>query len=188
MIGFMLTPIFFYIIGVAVLSNPGRDFYITDFFAYLFSFLISIVIICYLKLYKFIELYRPTMNYILFYTLLALVYSLSFVLIKRYGSFESEGIRKAFSYINILIVAPIFEEIVFRGIPIEYFKKYNVRESYILILTSLFFGLSHMPSLLLAHTFVLGLILSLVYLRDRNIFYCILIHFCFNLFNEVLKL
>ncbi|MCM2137879.1 CPBP family intramembrane glutamic endopeptidase [Vagococcus fluvialis] len=84
-----------------------------------------------------------------------------------------------------VVVAPIVEELIFRGLFITYFMKNETALSKIVIVvtSSLFFGLIHevTPSLSLLYYSSIGTMLSITYLYTKNIKYNILLHFINNL-------
>lgn len=84
----------------------------------------------------------------------------------------------------IIIVAPIFEETIFRGLFFNTFFSSNVNSNrWLGILTSgLVFGLAHDPGLtkFLFIYWILGCILALVYTRTKDLRYSIIAHMLFN--------
>lgn len=84
-----------------------------------------------------------------------------------------------------VVVAPIVEELIFRGLFTTYFMKNEAALSKIVIVvtSSLFFGLIHevTPSLSLLYYSSIGTMLSITYLYTKNIKYNILLHFINNL-------
>lgn len=81
---------------------------------------------------------------------------------------------------RVTVVAPIFEEIVFRKLLLYQFTKKN--ESIIkgILFTSLLFGLVHIQTLTIGASIFLGLLTAIIYLR-YGIFYSILSHSFYNL-------
>jgi len=84
------------------------------------------------------------------------------------------------SILVIVIIAPIFEEIVFRGIILNDFKK-AVSVKSAIIIQALLFGVFHMNLLQGVYTFILGIVLGLVYVKYRSIWVPIILHGAFNL-------
>lgn len=80
-----------------------------------------------------------------------------------------------------LIIAPFFEEILFRGI---FIKKITEKYSSLvaILLSSLLFALYHMDFDQSIMTFFTGIILGIIYFRTRNLSLVIAIHFFINLF------
>ena len=83
-------------------------------------------------------------------------------------------------YIDVIMavfVAPILEEIVFRGVIMNNLKKYGIRVA--IIINSLLFGLSHYNIEMIVPAFLAGIIFSYVAYK-YSIKYSILIHFFIN--------
>ncbi|MEL7834653.1 type II CAAX endopeptidase family protein [Fodinibius sp. Rm-B-1B1-1] len=76
----------------------------------------------------------------------------------------------------ITVVAPVVEEIIFRGIMIERIgAKYNY--SWAIVISSVIFGILHSEPV---GAFISGVVLSLVYLKTRSLIIPILIHIANN--------
>ena len=83
-------------------------------------------------------------------------------------------------YIDVImavLVAPILEEIVFRGVIMNNLRKYGIRAA--IIINSLLFGLSHYNIEMIIPAFLVGIIFSYVACK-YSIKYSILIHFFIN--------
>lgn len=83
-------------------------------------------------------------------------------------------------YIDVIMavfVAPILEEIVFRGVIMNNLRKHGIRVA--IIINSLFFGLSHYNIEMIIPAFLAGIIFSYVAYK-YSIKYSILIHFFIN--------
>ena len=83
-------------------------------------------------------------------------------------------------YIDVIMavfVAPILEEIVFRGVIMNNLKKYGIRVA--IIINSFLFGLSHYNIEMIVPAFLTGIIFSCVAYK-YSIKYSILIHFFIN--------
>lgn len=81
--------------------------------------------------------------------------------------------------IMMVIVAPFFEEIIFRGIILNDFRK-ATRLWVAITIQALAFGIFHMNLMQGVYATILGLVLGLVYLKYRSIWFPILLHFSFN--------
>lgn len=95
-------------------------------------------------------------------------------------AFEEMAVSPAVMAFSVVVVAPIFEEIICRGIFLEGFlKRYNKWVA--LIASALLFGAIHgnLPQFLYA-TF-LGLILGYVYMKTRSLILSIMLHAFNNL-------
>ena len=83
------------------------------------------------------------------------------------------------AFISICIIAPIFEEIVYRGIILEQLsKRYGMATS--IIISALIFGLVHWNFHQGVNTFFVGLILGFIYLKTKSLLLCIFWHFANN--------
>lgn len=82
---------------------------------------------------------------------------------------------------SIAIIAPIFEEIVMRGIILEGFlNKYKHRTA--IIVSALLFGLSHFNIPQFINAFIMGLIFGIIYYKTRSLILCIVAHMVNNVF------
>lgn len=82
-----------------------------------------------------------------------------------------------FLSIFAILIAPIIEEILYRGIFLNYLK--GVGSLFSLIISSIYFGVNHGIGFL--HAFIIGLILGLCYILTGNIGWSIILHFLHNL-------
>jgi len=82
-------------------------------------------------------------------------------------------------FITVTIVAPLFEEVVIRGIIFNDFKK-AVPIWVAIIIQALVFGLMHMNLIQGSYAFVLGIVLGIIYLKYKSIWAPIILHFTFN--------
>lgn len=80
------------------------------------------------------------------------------------------------------ILGPIFEEIIYRDIIYNTLLKFK----YPVILTSLLFALSHNNLIQIIYTFILGIILNLIYEKESNLKYNISFHIGFNILSILL--
>jgi membrane protease YdiL (CAAX protease family) len=77
--------------------------------------------------------------------------------------------------ISALIVAPVFEEILMRGIVLKAFlRRYSPAMA--IFLSALFFGLFHMNGPQFVNAFLIGLFLGFVYYSTQSLILCIAIH------------
>ena len=106
-----------------------------------------------------------------------------------FPSFEKENVNLTkmdvtFSAMSNLLVAPIAEELFGRKWAVSYLEKANVKPVYILFITSFLFFIVHtsyMPLYLRFDTLFSGAVLCYIYIRYRDVRYCIFIHFIMNL-------
>lgn len=81
------------------------------------------------------------------------------------------------------IIAPITEELFFRGMLLKVFSKANQR--FAVFATALFFGLAHgnIPQFLLA--FVLGIMLAVITMKHSSIIPAVVVHMFINTFSNI---
>ncbi|MDL2256673.1 CPBP family intramembrane metalloprotease [Bacteroidales bacterium OttesenSCG-928-I14] len=144
-----------------------------------------------LNLFSLIKIKPPTIWKLIIYLIIA------FVLygIHNYFKYDNGFFQLNISnypwtkWISTLLIAPVLEEITFRGIGIEYMKRHNFSNWVIVLLTSFIFGIFHVPSLFGLESislwdievFVFPILLALIYMKERNLIYCIFIHSLWNL-------
>ncbi|MBS4956355.1 MAG: CPBP family intramembrane metalloprotease [Clostridium sp.] len=82
--------------------------------------------------------------------------------------------------IETCIIAPIFEEVLYRGILLKgLINKYNSKRA--IVYSSLIFGIAHLNIPQGINAFLLGLILGTVFYYTRSIYLCMIMHFVNNL-------
>lgn len=86
--------------------------------------------------------------------------------------------------IFIVILAPILEEIFFRKIVCDRIRPLG--EGYAIVLSAAIFGLGHGNFYQFAYTFLIGLLLALVYVKTGKLRYSIFYHMAFNLVGGVI--
>lgn len=84
------------------------------------------------------------------------------------------------AFISMLLVAPVFEEIIFRGIILE---QLSVRYSKMMsvLVSAILFGVFHFNFIQGINAFFLGIILGTIYIKTDSLMPCILVHFANNL-------
>lgn len=85
-----------------------------------------------------------------------------------------------FSFISIVVVAPIIEELIFRGIILDgLLRKYSPVKS--IVISSFLFGILHLNPWQFIGAFIIGLFSGWVYYRTKKLSLSILIHLVNNL-------
>ncbi len=104
-----------------------------------------------------------------------------------YSAVENEifGAGVIFTILRALILAPVAEELVFRGLVFRRMKEYTSFWP-AAIVSAIFFGIYHLNLEQGIYAFIFGLILAAVYNRFNNIFAPILLHFFANLLSVIL--
>ena len=95
-----------------------------------------------------------------------------------YGGFD--GSNLAVELLAVVLVGPIVEEIIFRGIAMTRLGP-TFGPAAALILSALLFGLAHGTPIAVGYAFLLGLLLAGIFLRYRSILPCMVFHVFFNL-------
>jgi membrane protease YdiL (CAAX protease family) len=108
------------------------------------------------------------------------------VVIALFPMSEAEGARfiemmdeGVISFISGCVLAPVLEEMLFRGIILRSFLRRYSRTKAIL-LSSLLFGAAHMNLYQLATAFAIGIVAGWLYERCRSLWPCILLHAAYN--------
>ena len=83
----------------------------------------------------------------------------------------------------VVIIGPIFEELIFRKVFVDAIGKYNIRLAVFISAAS--FALFHGNITQVIYTFAVGLILGWVYAKTKNILHTILIHMFINFFGSI---
>ncbi len=82
-------------------------------------------------------------------------------------------------FISICILAPIFEEILYRGILLEGFlNKYSPMKA--ILISALIFGIIHGNIHQFVNATILGIFLGIIYYKSNSLVLCILAHFFNN--------
>lgn len=89
--------------------------------------------------------------------------------------------------ISNMIMAPIVEEIIFRGLMLSRLRKAMPLWAAVVI-SSLLFGLAHGQILWIAYATILGLILSAVAVKTQSLTASILLHMVFNICGTVIPM
>ena len=91
----------------------------------------------------------------------------------------AEQLNDGYGLISIAIMAPFFEEFIFRGIMLN--KKNKKKSTWTAILISAaLFGLVHLNPWQFVTAMIIGTFAGWVYSRTKSLIYCIIIHFANN--------
>ena len=91
-----------------------------------------------------------------------------------------DGSHLAIELFAVVLIGPLVEEIIFRGIAMTRFCP-TFGDAAAVFLSALLFGLVHGTPIAVGYSFLVGLLLALIYLRYRSILPCIVFHCFFNL-------
>lgn len=99
----------------------------------------------------------------------------------QWEAFEkSKGIVQVLGFLSFVLIGPLNEELFNRGVVFNYLKKhYSVRTS--IIYSSIVFMFLHFHPGLYLSSFILGVVLTVVYARWKNIWYSVVLHMLINL-------
>ena len=103
-------------------------------------------------------------------------------------SFEMMLEYKIAGFIMVCLLAPIFEEIIFRGIILKGMLNFKVNPTVAILLNGLIFGLAHMNPWQFIGAGLLGVIFGYVYYRTKSLFLPILLHFLNNTLSYTMML
>lgn len=104
------------------------------------------------------------------------------VLLSKFGlpdtspdfSLNGSVLFNTFTFISVVILAPIFEELIFRGMILQVLSKYN--KVFAILVTSLLFGLLHLNMTQAVPAFFMSLILCYMCLKTDSLLVTILAH------------
>lgn len=94
-------------------------------------------------------------------------------------AFEQLFAVPAIAIITIVFVAPIYEEILFRGIVLKVMSN-RINSSIAILMSALFFAIMHMNLIQGINTFLLGIILGYISIKTESIYLCIFGHLVNN--------
>jgi len=188
----LFVALFSYLTKIIFTSNNYNYFYVNNFFSKILSGLIFTipVYLFYKRYFKIAKLsFKRLFIYILgllCFCLFVYIFTISFWNLKLNFGFDkwiqANSWLYLFRFLAAVFIAPISEELIFRSISIEFLIEKGIKPILIILFTSLLFGLLHFPSGNdMITTFILGLLLALVYFKERNILYCIILHALYNL-------
>lgn len=95
------------------------------------------------------------------------------------STLPSEANERILSIISSVVIAPIAEELLFRGGMLQALMPFG--EGFAVIASSFIFALCHGSFDLIVNGFVFGVVLSVCFAKTRSLKICLLIHFLNNL-------
>lgn len=81
--------------------------------------------------------------------------------------------------INVCLLGPVMEELIYRGLYMQYFMQKTTPVNSILY-SAILFGLVHVSPNLLPYTFAMGILFGYLYYRTKSLFTPIIIHILHN--------
>lgn len=95
---------------------------------------------------------------------------------------------KVAGFITVCILAPVLEEILFRGILLRGMLQQGISPAIAIILSSVLFGLAHMNPWQFLGAGILGAIFAYIYYRTKSLWMCIFLHSLNNTISFILML
>ena len=88
--------------------------------------------------------------------------------------------------ISSILIAPVFEEIIFRGF---FLKQLSLKYSKVtaIIISSLYFGIFHFKIYQGISAFIFGIVIAWIYLKSNSLLLCIFVHSISNLYYSILE-
>lgn len=83
---------------------------------------------------------------------------------------------KVAGFLTVCIIAPILEEILFRGILLRGLLQHKVNAAVAIILSSFLFGIAHLNPWQFIGAGMLGAVFGFVYYRTKSLWLCIFLH------------
>lgn len=183
MLSFIVMPIFMY-------SMYFDYSIITTFVTMLVSFVTGLIMVYFLsstfkrkiKDLKFSFKPKETIDTIAMMYFLNYAIGIIGALLSKFGfpdtspDFSLSGgfLYNLFTFISVVILAPIFEELIFRGTILQVLSKYN--KVFAILVTSLLFGLLHLNMTQAVPAFFMSLILCYMCLKTDSLLVTILAH------------
>ncbi|PQJ53313.1 CPBP family intramembrane glutamic endopeptidase [Psychrosphaera saromensis] len=89
--------------------------------------------------------------------------------------------------IAVCIIAPIVEEVIFRGVIFSRLQNSRVGSPDAIVYTSIFFCILHVhyELIIMRYTLLIGVMLGFISLKTSNIWYCIILHMMVNVFSTI---
>ncbi len=84
-----------------------------------------------------------------------------------------------YSFLMVVILAPIFEEYIFRGVILRGLLK-TISPIKAVLLSSFLFGIVHLNPWQFVTAFLIGIFSGWLYYKFKDLKLCILVHFCVN--------
>ena len=84
-------------------------------------------------------------------------------------------------FISLCLIAPIFEEIIYRGIMLEELNK-RYRSIKAILISALFFGIMHFNLHQAINGFFIGIVMGVIYIKTDSLILTIFLHFINNLY------
>lgn len=137
---------------------------------------------------------KDMMYIILFGIALSIVMSILInFLVELFPSYEevsnniTSQTNSILNVICMVVLIPIYEEIIFRGVIFNHLKE-NYKIGTAIVVQALLFGIAHGNIVQGIYAFILGIVLALMYMYFNSIYANIMLHIIFNLFGGLIDL
>ena len=90
-------------------------------------------------------------------------------------------------FVSTVIMAPLVEELIFRGLMLSRLRK-GMSDWAAILISGFIFGLAHGQILWMSYTFIMGILLGLVAVKSESLLPSLALHMIFNLGGVVLTL
>lgn len=94
-------------------------------------------------------------------------------------AFEELAALPVILVLSVAIIAPVFEEIIFRGIILNGMSR-KLNSKVAIVMSALLFAIMHMNLVQGINAFLLGILLGYIYIRTKSIYLSIFAHFINN--------
>lgn len=164
-----------------LLMSVGDKFEVAHILSKICELIFIFFLIKKLKWQQFVVVKKISTTRLVIYCLFAVVFATVFKIIKE-GAVHFNFSISVWRMMSGLIIAPVLEEIIFRGVSYEYLSKNGIKNWVIILVSTVVFGLGHLPfnSFYDIQFFIVGLALMFLYIKERNLLYCIVAHFVIN--------
>lgn len=185
-----LPPILYkllFFIFILITGTFIENYEIIATMSYLFAFIL--VAIIFKSWRKYLKVDKINLRYLSVGIIITLLFFILMSYIRSYlldyqiniGDIEFKTTFSTYKILAAIFISPIFEEIINRGVILEKACKEELNLKLVSIISSILFGISHLPDLFSFFTFtIFGLILASYYLRTRNLLNMILMHCFYN--------
>lgn len=161
-----------------LMGNDDTVNFVVNYATYILI-VFNIIYIIYL-LRKNIILCRKTKPIIPFIMLGIGFSSFCNMIILKINTNEVVEMNILFLILSSVLVGPLIEEILFRNILVNKLEKFN-NKIVTILLASFIFAIMHNGIVNIIYTFILGIILNIIYLKNKNLLYPLLVHSSANL-------
>lgn len=103
----------------------------------------------------------------------------------KFQTGEVIDLNKVLLFLYLVIMAPLFEELLFRYVSLRIAKE-NYSEKGAVILTSLAFAFMHSGMINMIYAFIIGIVLCYAYIKNKNIMYPLVLHVSANLMSVLI--